>query len=142
MMTLTVASLEVSNGLAPSSRHRKSVPAAKVDMSERVDGATARRSAGSLTSKSYRTYASLRRAVFDKREDVWRFMRSIGQAAEGRVWHEEDKLKVKLLLSTIRKTTGKRPRQSSTLVPSVVVYLKKRERIGLYRQNQGTLWRQ
>ncbi|GAQ86944.1 Protein kinase-like superfamily protein [Klebsormidium nitens] len=49
---------------------------------------------------------NLYRAVFDKREDVWRFMRSIGQAAEGRVWHEEDKPKVKLLLSTIRKTTG------------------------------------
>lgn len=45
--------------------------------------------------------------VFRERGDVWRFMRSIGQATEGRVWRKGDALKVKLLLKLIAKTTGK-----------------------------------
>jgi hypothetical protein len=44
--------------------------------------------------------------VFNKRDDVWRFMRSIGQAVEGRVWHEEDKKHVKLLLAVMKEATG------------------------------------
>ncbi|GAQ86945.1 Protein kinase-like superfamily protein [Klebsormidium nitens] len=46
------------------------------------------------------------RWVFREKGDVWRFMRSIGQACEGRVWRKQDALKVKLLLRLISKTTG------------------------------------
>jgi hypothetical protein len=44
--------------------------------------------------------------VFRERGDVWRFMRSIGQAIEGRVFRKTDAMKVKLLLRVISKTTG------------------------------------
>jgi len=46
------------------------------------------------------------RLVFRERGDVWRFMRSIGQAIEGRVFRKTDAMKVKLLLRVISKTTG------------------------------------
>ncbi|GAQ87247.1 Protein kinase-like superfamily protein [Klebsormidium nitens] len=46
------------------------------------------------------------RAAFVNRDDVWRFVRSVSQYLGVRVWHEEDKLKVQLLLSIIKEITG------------------------------------
>jgi hypothetical protein len=46
------------------------------------------------------------RAIFNERGDVWRFVRSVAQALEGRTWPRDSRPKVKLVQALIRKTCG------------------------------------
>ncbi|GAQ86947.1 Protein kinase-like superfamily protein [Klebsormidium nitens] len=46
------------------------------------------------------------RAIFNERGDVWRFVRSVAQALEGRTWPRASRPKVKLIQALVRKTCG------------------------------------